>query len=154
MSVLIQLFPPLKLLDVEALSNGGLEEHPATKIQLYYPSGYEGYGFPEILLLGYLYNENNTGLQFYSFDDRSGSAEFHNPFLTDSCTTPCKYCLISDTSRCLQCEDTSTYYLSNMMACVTSCSTGFFLYEGKKCLRCHYSCATCKGSITNRLPHM
>ncbi len=121
--------------------------YPPVRMLLYYPSGKDGYGVPEILLLAHV--SHMVGLVVYGFANVTCAAispASHNPLVTDTgCTaTNCDRCFSDNPSKCAQCV--SAYSLLSEFTCSSGCPSGYYSSpEGTRCRRCHYTCATCSG---------
>ncbi len=148
--------PTMNLMDIVAIpkSYSKLQGYSIARLLLYYPSGSDSSGTPELLLAGHLNSSENTGLLLFTFSAVSAAATAqsvasHSPFVTDqACTSPasCSRCLAADTSKCMECS--AGYFLADRFSCTSGvCPTGYYETPAKTCARCHYSCLTCSGPL-------
>ncbi len=147
--------PTVDLLDVMSVSrkNAGFGGYAISRLLLYYPSGYEEYGVPELLLVGHLSPAERTGLLIFAFTDQTCAsttnfAASYNPFVTDQgCDSSCARCLSSTPTKCMQCAS-STSFLAERFSCTASaCPSGYYMVSSKHCERCHGTCLTCSGPL-------
>ena len=139
----------LAAIDSYPLSTAALI-YPPLKMMLYYPSGKDKYGSPELMLLTHVKGER-TGLVVYGFADETcvgtgASPASHNPLLTGTgCTgADCVRCFANDLAKCAQCVG-SAFLASQFVCAATNCPSSYYVAEGLHCRKCHYSCLTCSG---------